>query len=55
MKITLELPDTTALGFMNFAYINEQNTMMLASVSIDSSDLKNGYINVVERFGVNND
>lgn len=55
MKITIELPDTTALAFMNLAYVNEQNTMMLASVAIDSGDLKSGYVNVAERFGVTND
>jgi hypothetical protein len=49
MKITIELPDKTALGFMNIAYFNSEGTMMLGSFSIDSNDLENGYVNLKEK------
>ena len=49
MKLTIELPDGTALAFLNVAYMNQNHIMMLGSVSIDSSDLKNGHVNVTER------
>lgn len=53
MKITLELPDTTALAFINIAHVNKNNIMMLSSVSIDSDDLRNGHVNVKERISDN--
>ena len=48
MKITIELPDTTSLGFLNISYV-KNGTMMLGSFAIDSNDLKNGYLNIAEK------
>lgn len=48
MKITIELPDTTALGFLNISYVKD-GVMMLGSFAIASDDLKNGYLNIKEK------
>lgn len=48
MKITIELPDTTSLGFLNISYA-KNGKVMLGSFAIDSNDLKKGYLNIAEK------
>ena len=50
MKVTIDLPDTTALMFLNLAYM-KNGTMMLGSVSVDSKDLQRGYVDADARLG----
>ena len=49
MKVTIEIPDTTSLGFLNLAYMDGRGILMLGSFSIDSNDLKSGYVNIIEK------
>lgn len=46
MKLELNVPDSTQLMFINYAYILSNETMMIGSHSVDMDEIQIGVITV---------
>ena len=44
MKITVEVPDMTLAGFVNYVYMNEDLGFMLGTTSISTEMIKEGRV-----------
>lgn len=42
MKITLDIPDTTRLMFVNYAFIEDSGSILMGCKQIDTEMLKDG-------------